>query len=57
VAKKYIPSAKPPTLRAYEIPGQLLVQEALRKADDATRRPRADYARGSDLDRGVGSRR
>jgi hypothetical protein len=46
-----VPSAQPPTLFTYEVPGQLKSLEGRRAADRETRQPRADYARGSPQDR------
>jgi hypothetical protein len=51
MAKKDVPSAVPPALFSYDIQGQLLVQEHLRKADAKSRPPASEHERGSNEDR------
>jgi hypothetical protein len=51
MAKKDLPSAVPPTLFSAEIPGSLVVRNALATAANVERPPASDYARGSDQDR------
>ena len=46
-----VPSAVPPAPESYQIPGGLLAAKEARKADAASRRPMAEYARGSFEDR------
>ena len=49
--ERNVPSAVPPQLFCYEVPGGLLSLEGKRKADNESRLPKAEYERGSYKDR------
>lgn len=51
MSKRNAPSAKPPELHSFEIPGGTGSLDELRKADRETRPPQAEYERGSTQDR------
>jgi hypothetical protein len=51
MANRDVPSAEPPTLLSYEIPGGLRALKQRRKEDAQDRPPASDYERGSYQDR------